>query len=239
MKNKIFVVLFLLLLLVSNLALGQQPPRLHKWETKKILREQQETRHHIFDYPSVSMSQSHHQPFNTDKVTLSAIIPDFQVNENAGPSGADQDSPTICTDSSGNFVITWVDYRNSNYDIYAQRYTNNRTPLNSNFKVNDDLGIPTQRSPSICTDGIGNFVITWEDKRNGNFDIYAQRYSSDGSVMGPNFTVNDDQGGSRQESPSICTDGNGNFVITWRDFRNGFTNIYAQRFSSDGSILRN
>ncbi len=45
--------------------------------------------------------------------------------------------------------------------------------------------------PSIATDGSGNFIIAWHDVRNGAIDIYAQRYSSDGTAMGVNFKVND------------------------------------------------
>ncbi|MGB5847067.1 MAG: T9SS type A sorting domain-containing protein, partial [Ignavibacteriaceae bacterium] len=92
---------------------------------------------------------------------------------------------------------------------------------------------------SISTDGSGNFVITWGDWRNGDSDIYAQRYSSDGSTLGTNFKVNDDQGSEYQREPSISTDGSGNFVITWTDDRNGDLDIYAQRYSSDGSALGN
>ena len=129
-----------------------------------------------------------------------------------------------------------MDYRDSNYDIYAQRYSKNRIPLGPNFKVNDDSGRVSQGSPSISVDSNGNFVITWEDKRNGNDDIYSQRYSSDGSVLGPNFIVNDDQGSALQFNPSVCTVANGNFIITWGDRRN-YSNIYAQVYSSYGLAI--
>ena len=34
----------------------------------------------------------------------SQIIPDFQVNENAGSNGANQESPSIASDENGNFI---------------------------------------------------------------------------------------------------------------------------------------
>ena len=82
----------------------------------------------------------------------------------------------------------------------------------------------------------------WNDDRNGynNRDIYAQRYSSDGTALESNFKVNDDQGSSWQYYPSISADGSGNFIITWEDGRSGTTiDIYAQRYSSDGKTFRN
>lgn len=101
----------------------------------------------------------------------SAVIPDFQVNENAGPNGAQQRFPSISADSSGNFIMTWVDGRNGdwyNCDIYAQRYSSDGTALGTNFKVNDDQGIIDHywSLPSISADDVGNFVITWSDERN-------------------------------------------------------------------------
>ena len=36
--------------------------------------------------------------------------------------------------------------------------------------VNDDQGNVWQWYPSISVDGGGNFVIAWEDERNGDYD---------------------------------------------------------------------
>ncbi|MGB5847987.1 MAG: hypothetical protein WBH40_05845, partial [Ignavibacteriaceae bacterium] len=166
---------------------------------------------------------------------VNAIIPDFQVNDDLGSEG--QGFSSISTDSGGNFVITWTDGRNDD-DIYAQRYSSDGTALGSNFKVNDDLGSERQWFSSISTDGSGNFVITWGDWRNGDSDIYAQRYSSDGNPLGTNFKVNDDLGSHWQDKCFVSADESGSFVIAWSDdYRNGEQDIYAQRYSSDGTAL--
>ena len=159
----------------------------------------------------------------------------FKVNDDVG--SVSQYLPAIAKDGSGNFVITWHDDRNFNYNIYAQRYNFSGTPLGSNFKVNDDVGNATQHTPVIAMDGSGNFIITWWDYRNGNSDIYAQRYNSSGTPTGVNFTVNDDTGTTDQGVPDIAMDGSGNFVITWYDTRNGGADIYAQRYNSSGTLL--
>ena len=157
----------------------------------------------------------------------------FKVNDDFGT--ADQWSPAIAIDGSGNFVITWGDERNGNTDIYAQRYNSTGTPQGSNFKVNTDAGTADQRGPGIAIDGSGSFVITWEDYRNGNMDIYAQRYNSTGTPQGSNFKVNDDAGTTYQWSPAIALDGSGNFIIIWQDNRSGNYDIYAQRYNSVGT----
>ena len=159
----------------------------------------------------------------------------FRVNDNVITTN--QYSPVIAMSSSGNFIITWQDYRNGNYDIYTQRYNSNGTTLSTNYKVNDDTGTSGQEFPSIAIDDSGNFVITWEDYRNGDWDIYAQRFNSAGSPHSTNFKVNDDAGAFSNKSPCIATDSSGNFTITWRDERNGNSDIYAQRFIFSGIPL--
>jgi hypothetical protein len=158
----------------------------------------------------------------------------FKVNDDLGT--ADQGYPAIAVNASGNFVITWIDGRSGNDDIYAQRYDSSGTPQSFNFMVNDDAGTITQWSPAIAMDDSGNFVITWQDERWVAFDIYAQRYDSSGNPMGPNFRVNDDLlGYINQRFPAIAMDGSGNFVITWEDARDGNVDIYAQRYDSSGT----
>jgi hypothetical protein len=159
----------------------------------------------------------------------------FKVNDATGT--ALLGFPAIAMDVFGNFVITWKDERNGDPDIYAQRYDFSGNPLGSNFKVNDDAGPCDQRYPVIAIDGSGNFVITWEDYRSYDHDIYAQRYNSSGGPLGSNFKVNDDAGTTEQEYPAIAMDGSGNFVITWEDERNGNKNIYAQRYDFPGNPL--
>ncbi|MDP2209014.1 MAG: T9SS type A sorting domain-containing protein [Bacteroidota bacterium] len=159
----------------------------------------------------------------------------FKVNDDAGT--AYQDYPSIAMDGSGNFVVVWYDYRNGNWDIYSQRYNSAGAAQGENFKVNDDAGtVYPYYSPSVAMDVSGNFVIVWQDERNGNTDIYCQRYNSSGAAQGVNFKVNDDAGTAHQWYPSIAVNGSGDFVIVWEDYRNGDYNpdIYYQKYNSSG-----
>jgi hypothetical protein len=121
-------------------------------------------------------------------------------------------------------------------DIYFQRYNSSDVPLGSNAKVNDDVGTTDQLGPAVAMDGLGNFGITWQDYRNGNVDIYFQRYDPSGALQGSNVKVNDDAGTADQYTPAIAVDGSGNFVITWEDSRNGNADVYAQRYNSSGKV---
>jgi hypothetical protein len=84
------------------------------------------------------------------------------------------------------------------------------------FLVNDDTtGGCGQWVPTIARDPSGNFVITSHDYRNGNADIYAQRYNSSGDTLRSNFKVSDDIGTASQTVHAIAMDSSGNFIITW------------------------
>jgi hypothetical protein len=166
---------------------------------------------------------------------MQVIMDDFLVNDDTGT--ADQQYPAIALDGSGNFVISWQDLRNGNYDIYAQRYNSSGATIGTNFKVNDDTGTAGQATPAIAMNASGNFVIAWTDRRAGYWDIYAQRYSSSGTPLGSNFKVSDaayEYYGERD--PAIAMNGNGDFVIVWEDFGNIMydSDIYGQMYYSDG-----
>jgi len=142
--------------------------------------------------------------------------------------------PDVGIADNGSFTICWFDARNNDYpDIYAQRYTEDGTPLGINFMVNDDGSGAYQSSPIIASDAVGNFVIVWEDDRDDD-DIYAQRYAADGTALGENFMVND-HNNHNQNMPNIAMNSSGTFVVIWADERVYPRRIFAQIFNPDGT----
>lgn len=152
--------------------------------------------------------------------------------------GGFADHPAIAINSSGYFVITWEHIENGNFDIYAQRYDTSGSPLDSNFKVNDDVDTASQQNPAIAMDGTGNFVIVWEDYRNGQFKptVYAQKYNSDGNPSGSNLVIPNSQYSSfQQEYPSVSVNDN-NIYFAWMDNRRAKGwDIYAKVVNWDWS----
>ena len=175
------------------------------------------------------------QRFSSDGTALGN---NFRVNDDIG--AADQEHPTVSIDSSGNFVIAWADERNGDWDIYAQRFSHDGTPLGNNFKINDDITSAVQYWPVNSCHKNGDFIISWSDKRyNDDYDIYLQRFLADGTAIGDNEKVNDDTGVELQLRPDITIKENGDFIIAWEDERNGDRDIYLQRYLIDGSTLGN
>ena len=151
----------------------------------------------------------------------------------------DQTDIQICSDGTGGAIITWQDYRNGlSNDIYAQRV--NSTGI-IQWQI-DGRAISTanesQQKPQICSDGADGAIIAWEDYRSGsNYDIYAQRVNSTGTMYWPVDGVAITTANGSQQILQICSDGAGGAIIAWEDYRSGSNyDIYAQRVNSTGII---
>ena len=137
----------------------------------------------------------------------------IKVNSDTSEIYKSKSYPDIGADPSGNIMIVWSDDRDGDYDVYCQRYTKSGIPLGDNLKVNNDSDTTDQKYPVISVSESGNFIVVWEDRRNGSSDIYAQRYDAGGTEIGNNFRINRDQAGD-QGDPDVALK-NGRIFTTW------------------------
>ncbi len=159
------------------------------------------------------------------------------VNVPISTAANDQVRPQLTSDGAGGAIITWQDYRSGNADIYAQRVDANGVAL---WAIND-VPICTaandQYSPQLTSDGAGGAIITWQDYRSGNWDIYAQRVDANGIALWAINGVPICTAANDQYSPQLTSDGAGGAIITWADLRSGNADIYAQRVNASGVVL--
>jgi hypothetical protein len=89
------------------------------------------------------------------------------------------------------------------------------------------------------SDGAGGAIVTWQDSRGTNYDIYAQHVLASGAVdpawpadgLALCATAGD------QTEGMIVSDGAGGAIVTWQDFRNGTDqDIYAQHIEATGAV---
>jgi hypothetical protein len=89
----------------------------------------------------------------------------------------------------------------------------------------------------ITPDGAGGAFITWQDKRSGNWDIYAQRVDASGNALWTPDGVAICTTAGDQRSPQLTADGAGGAIITWEDHRNDESyDVYAGRITVGGTI---
>ncbi|MEZ0372049.1 MAG: fibronectin type III domain-containing protein [Candidatus Sericytochromatia bacterium] len=150
-----------------------------------------------------------------------------------------QRSPAVAMDSTGNFVISWesVNQDGSSGGVYAQRYHSLGQAQGSVFAVNTyTTGL--QRSPAIAMDAEGDFLISWHSAGQVGegyyYDVFAQRYNSQGQAQGTEFQVNSTTIGD-QRDPAVAMDANGDFVIAWGTYHVVNEEVFAQRYRADGT----
>ncbi len=145
-----------------------------------------------------------------------------------------QHFPFLTPDGVGGAIVVWFDQRNGGEGIYAQRisaagvpqWTANGVALCADAGMWDAL--------ALTTDGAGGAIVVWDDLRNGNRDLYAQRVSASGV---PQWTTNGVAictAAGDQVCPTVTTDGAGGAIAAWQDQRGGMA-IYAQRVLAVGA----
>lgn len=152
-------------------------------------------------------------------------------------AAGEQSFPQLISDGSGGAIITWMDFRNGNFDIYAQRVNGAGVAQWTADGVAISTASDDQNNPQLIPDGSGGAIITWWDHHNGSWDIYAQRVNSAGIVQWTADGVAISTAAGDQENPQIISDNSGGAIITWQDYRNiSNADVYAQRVNSAGAV---
>ena len=151
------------------------------------------------------------------------------------------ENPRMVSVGNGNATVAWIDERNGNKDVFAQKLLANGTVEwgMDGVSICDVSG--EQSGARLIADGDGGAIIVWEDFRNGGYsDIYAQRIDSSGQILwNPNGVLVCGAVYS-QSGPRLVSDGTGGAFITWEDYRLGTAqqsvDVYVQRVDSNGNV---
>jgi len=179
------------------------------------------------------------QKYNADGTTNGS---NFLVNTYTTST---QEYPSVAMASDGKFIISWNGTGNSDTaGIFAQKYNANGSKNGSEFLVNTYTA-DIQSTPSIAMNETnGDFVITWSSQgQDGDiaaynyYNIYAQRYNTDGTTNGSEFLVNT-YTTSLQYNSSVAMTSDGKFVITWQSQGQdgNSSGVYAQKYNANGSV---
>ena len=150
----------------------------------------------------------------------------------------DQYDLAIVPDVANGAIVCWRDYRNgSTSDIYSQRvsvagiaqWAANGVALCT--RIGDQIflaGIP---------DGAGGAIFTWEDRRSGLEDVYAQRVNSSGAYKWAADGAAIGTAAGDQRAPVLVSNEAGGAIVTWHDTRSGASpDIYCQRVDQWGYL---
>ncbi|WP_257451659.1 hypothetical protein [Archangium lipolyticum] len=140
--------------------------------------------------------------------------------------------PAVAHDGT-NYLVVWQDQSTPNSpNIYGARVSSTGTVLDT-ADISISKSANGQYTPAVAHDGM-NFLIVWQDHRNGYSAIYGARVSETGTVLDSSGILIST---GYKYNPAVAHDGT-NFLVVWDEYRSstGY-DIYGARVSSAGTVL--
>lgn len=150
----------------------------------------------------------------------------------------DQVTPAIVSDGAGGAIVAWVtgDSGSGTLDVRAQRVDKDGVAQWTANGVAVASAAGNQCNPTICSDGAGGAIVAWDDRRSGEYDIYAQRISAAGAAQWAADGVAICGTAGDQFWSTTVSDGLGGAIIAWEDTPYVRADIYAQRVNAGGVV---
>ena len=162
---------------------------------------------------------------------------DVRINDQAGSasgSGWQIPLPAVAVDrSTWTIYVSWMDRRNGNFDIYASASTDGGATWSANKRVNDDTGIAMQWMVDLAVDSHGTVHAAWEDKRNGNLNIFYSNSTDGGATWSANVKISSQDTPGSYNRPgdyfALEVGPNDQPYVVWTDGRGADFDIYFAR----------
>jgi hypothetical protein len=148
-----------------------------------------------------------------------------------------QSEPTLAGDKAGGAIVAWQDTRvGVTANIYAQRLNASGAPQWAVDGITLCTSASDQLTPHVLPDGAGGAIVTWDDYRANNADVYAQRVNASGVAQWMANGVALVLDLAEQYGGVPITDGAGGAIVPWTDFRFASGSLYAQKISAAGAL---
>jgi len=150
----------------------------------------------------------------------------------------DQESPDAATLRNGNSLVVWRSSNNGVGEIWGRLVNSSGVPIGNEFQ----LSAPGSRdcvTPAVAALSDGSAAVVWAQRDSGNtmLDVYSQRVSATGSLLGNRSLVNQ-YSEYHQRNPSVSGLKDGGYVVAWVSEDQTGTDtadIFARTYDADGS----
>lgn len=131
-------------------------------------------------------------------------------------------------------VLTWTASESFVYNTYLARFDGDGA-LTWKERANIESNEKNQFYSSLASNE-SNIYVTWTDDRNGNNNIYAQKFNVEGVAQWTgDQKITDDADSSNQDSPAIVISSDAKIFSSWHDERNLTKEIYATEIGDLGA----
>jgi hypothetical protein len=144
-----------------------------------------------------------------------------------------QVQPLVALDGAGGALVSWLDSRSLDGEIYTQRFN---AAGAAQFAAN---GIATYANPGVQFGPLtlqtsdGGVLAVWNEKRNGQYDIRARKFDAAGNPVGAATTICDAP--EHQTALGLIDDGAGGAIVSWLHHVNDQNDFYAQRIDGNAN----
>lgn len=142
--------------------------------------------------------------------------------------------PRLAANASSKIMIVWTEEETGS--ILAKVISSSLSSLTGVVKVNDNTGTNVVNLPAVTAIATGEFVIVWEDTRDGA-NIYGQIIADGANRIGSNFRVNSNVSSPYRIAPDISASNDTTFAVVWEDSRSGSGHCYFRILKNDGTPL--
>jgi hypothetical protein len=175
-------------------------------------------------------------------VTADGKVPFGEVRI-SGPNAKDYDGLADVAAGTGGFLVVWEDHRSfaagKGVEIYARRLSTTGGLLGGDFRVNGFTGSSQVHAAVASNDKSNQYLVVWQDGRNGSWNIYGRRVAADGTRLGGDIRMTADPAG--QYHPDVAWNKKWNrYLVVWEDWRNYATtggDTFARRVKADGTRI--
>ena len=154
--------------------------------------------------------------------------------------------PVLAHNTAANqYLAVWSDRRPdvNHWDIYGQLVRSDGKRFGRDFRINNDVTLKDQYEPAVVYNATEDeYLVVWQDNRRmeeRKGDIYGQRVSADGRLLGRNFRVNGRTGTEQDGEPIVAWNSTRNEYLVvyegWRGGTSGRNDLYAQRLDEAGA----
>ena len=125
--------------------------------------------------------------------------------------------------TNSEYGVSWHDNRDGNWEIYFARISAAGVKVGSDVRITNDAN--ESSLSSLAWTG-SNYGVSWDDNRDGNYEIYFSRISASGAKIGADVRITNAAGDSQE--PSMVWRGS-EYGVSWYDDSDGNNEIYFAR----------
>jgi len=156
-------------------------------------------------------------------------------NTGLATSSGDQVIPKLATSDDGTTYVSWFSAENGNYNVRLQKLDvyGNRLWDEEGLLISSNESMTWLTDWDMAIDQYDFAILTFQDIRTGNNNIYAYRISPDGEFVWGDDGIALSDNEAFEAAPKVCVTNTGDAVFAW----SSDDMIIMQKVAPDGTLL--